>query len=120
MRDLHAAWFFVAVFSTGAVGLWGIALAALRRSPGRSFLLAARIASAAMLLQVAMGLALYADEVLRDQVPAFHVFYGMVILFTFAFAYIFRVHLERRPAVIWGVVLLFVMGLGVRAWMIAG
>ncbi len=120
MRDLHAAWFYVAVAATGLAGLWGLVLAAVRRRPGRSFTVAAWVAAAAMLAQVGMGLALYADEAWREAVPGFHVFYGMVILFVFAFAYIFRVQVERRPALVWGVLLLFVMGLGLRAWSIAG
>jgi hypothetical protein len=119
MRDLHAAWFCAAVISTGVVGLWGAALTVLRRRPGRAFLLAVSIASLAMLAQVAMGLILYADEALRARVPGLHVFYGMVILFVFAFAYIFRVQVARHPGLAWSVLLLFVMGLGLRAWMIA-
>ena len=43
-------------------------------------------------------------------------FYGFLILFTFAFAYIYRAQLDRRPALYYGLLLLFVMGLGIRAW----
>ena len=43
-------------------------------------------------------------------------FYGIVIAFTFAFAYIYRLQLEKRPELGYGVLLLFVMGLGLRAW----
>ena len=46
----------------------------------------------------------------------FHLFYGFVILFTFSFAYIYRTQMEKRPALAWGLLLLFVMGLGLRAW----
>lgn len=120
MRDLHATWWVVAVVAAGVVGLWGVVLTVARRRPGRAFVAATWAAVIAMLAQVAMGLILYSDDAGRDAVPGFHVFYGMVILFVFAFAYIFRIQIERRPALLWGILLLFVMGLGLRAWMIAG
>jgi len=65
-------------------------------------------------VQVTAGLILYAQG-LR---PAndFHVFYGIVIVVTFAFAYVYRAQLDRRPELGYGLVLLFVMGLGLRAW----
>ena len=43
-----------------------------------------------------------------------HIFYGVLVLFTFAFAYIYRATLRRRPALYIGLLLLFVMGLGIR------
>jgi hypothetical protein len=45
-----------------------------------------------------------------------HLFYGVVIVFTLAIAYVYRSQLARRPALSYGVLLLFVMGLGLRAW----
>ena len=47
---------------------------------------------------------------------AFHVFYGVVIAVTFALAYVYRAQLDRRPMLAYGLLLLFVMGLGLRAW----
>lgn len=114
MRDLHASWFYVAVISTGVVGLWGLGLALLKQRAGPVFRVFAGIATVAMLLQVAFGLITFGQG-LR---PAddFHLFYGFVILFTFAFAYIYRAQMDKRPALAWGLLLLFVMGLGLRAW----
>ena len=114
MATLHAHWFYVAVASTGLVGLWGVLLAALRRPPDRWFRMAAGAAVVAMLAQVGFGLILYAQGLRAGS--DFHMFYGFVILFVFAGAYIFRAQISRRPAVVWGLMLLFVMGLGLRAW----
>jgi hypothetical protein len=72
----------------------------------------------AILVQVGLGLGLYADEQWREVVDGFHVFYGVVILFTLAFAYIFRSQISRRPALWWGLIMLFVMGLAIRSWTI--
>lgn len=113
MTQFHANWFYVAVISTGLVGAVGVGLALAKRRPGRWFFWARGFAIATMLVQVAAGVYLYQ----QDRRPGgFHVFYGVVIAITFAFAYIYRAQLSRRPALGYGLLLLFVMGLGLRAW----
>jgi hypothetical protein len=110
----HEQWFYVAVVTTGLVGLWGLGLAIFKRPPGRAFGVAAGVAITVMLIQVAAGVLLYA----RGMRPGngFHVFYGIVIVMTFSIAYVYRAQLARRPALAYGILLLFVMGLGLRAW----
>lgn len=110
----HRNWFYVAVLVTGLVGLWGVGLAVLRRTPGRAFGIATGVAITVMLFQVGAGVILY----MRGLRPGngFHVFYGIVITVTFTLAYIYRAQLARRPALGYGILLLFVMGLGLRAW----
>lgn len=99
--------------ATGLVGLWGIGLAILRRRPGRAFNRAVGLAIAAMTGQVLLGLA--ALNLPDARLPGSqHIFYGVLVLFTFAFAYIYRTTLRRRPALYAGLLLLFVMGLGIR------
>ncbi len=110
----HAHWVWVAIVATGVVGLWGLGLAILRRKPGRAFGVAVAIATVAMLIQVAAGVSLYLYG-LRP-LNGFHVFYGILIAFTFSLAYVYRAQLAKRPALWYGVLLLFVMGLGFRAW----
>lgn len=110
----HLNWFYVAVAATGLVGLWGIGLAMFRRPPNRSFNTAVAIAVGLMLVQVVAGVILYASG--RRPGDSFHVFYGVVIAITFAIAYVYRAQLARRPALSYGLLLLFVMGLGIRAW----
>ena len=84
-----------------------------RRQPNRTFWVGVAIALAAVAVQVALGVYLVAAEDLTagDQ----HVFYGIVIAFVLAFAYIYRAQLARRPAFRYGLFLLFVMGLGLRS-----
>ncbi len=110
----HAHWVWVALAATGIVGVWGLGLAVLRRKPGRAFGIAVAFAVVAALIQVAAGVALYLYG-LRP-LNGFHVFYGMVIAVTFSLAYVYRSTLARRPALSYGLLLLFVMGLGFRAW----
>jgi hypothetical protein len=114
MEGFHAGWMWVAVVSNGIVGAYGVAMAALKRVPGRSFLVARAIAITAMLVQIGAGLVLWG----RGQRPGngFHVFYGVVIAVTLSIAYVYRPAMARKPALTYGLLLLFVMGLGLRAW----
>lgn len=110
----HQSWVYVALGATGLVGIWGLGLAALRRPPGRAFGIGAGIAIVAILIQVVAGTALYMYG-LRP-LNGFHVFYGVVIAVTLSLAYVYRAQLARHPALAYGLLLLFVMGLGFRAW----
>jgi len=118
MLTFHQSWFWVAVTSTGMVGLWGLALAVAGRPPPRAFVVARTAAIAAMLVQVGAGLVLWGQG--NRPGDGFHVFYGVLIVTSLSFAYIYRSQLERRPALGYGILLLFVMGLGIRAWTTVG
>jgi heme A synthase len=97
----------------GVVGLLGLVLAVMKREPGRSFAVGSTIASIALLTQVGMGLWVYVDQD-AEWAGNQHVFYGIVILFTFSFAYIYRAQLAKRAALSYGLLGLFMMGLGIR------
>jgi hypothetical protein len=111
----HQNWFWVSVVSTGLVGLWGLVLAILKRPPAGLFYAARLAAISAMLIQVGAGVWLYAVDGRRPG-NDFHIFYGVVIAATFSLAYVYRSQLGRKPALGYGLLLLFVMGLGLRAW----
>lgn len=112
MRSLHQYWGWAAVAVNFLVGMWGVVLAWRRKSPGRIFWSGVAAASATMVIQVGLGVALISSGTAQpgDQ----HVFYGIVIAFVLAFAYIYRAQLGRRPALYYGLTFLFVMGLGLR------
>ena len=114
----HQNWFWVAVISCGIVGLVGLVLALLKKTPPRAFSIAIGVAITAMLVQVGAGVYLYVNDVRPGD--SFHVFYGVVIVITFTLAYLYRSTMARRPALTYGILLLFVMGLGLRAWTNAG
>ncbi len=114
MRSFHATWAWVAVITTGLVGLWGLGLAVTKRAADRAFRIGWAVAYTAVAVQVALGLAMWGQG--KRPENEFHVFYGVTIIVTFAFSYVYRAQMERRPALAYGVMLLFVMGLGMRAW----
>ena len=85
---------------------------------GRVFWLAIGVAIAALLIQVVLGLgAMNLEEIDPGNQ---HVFYGVVISFTLAFAYIYRAQFRKRPALYYGLLMLFLMGLGLRGIMAFG
>lgn len=112
--DFHRTWFWVATYATGIVGAWGLVAAVVRRGPGRFFSYARSLAIAVMLIQVGAGVYLYMNDVQPGN--SLHVFYGVVVVITLVLAYLYRSTMARRPALTYGVLLLFVMGLGLQAW----
>ena len=118
MGEFHSLWGWVAVGLCGLAGLWGVGASAARKSPGKPFFWAVGVSVAAVLLQVGVGLA--AMNLEGTNPGNQHVFYGIVVSFTLAFAYIYRSQLGKRPALYYGLLMLFVMGLGIRGIMTFG
>jgi hypothetical protein len=111
--DVHRSFGWYAVWLMGGVGLWGLVLAIRKRDPGRSFWALFGLAVVGILTQVGMGTwALSVDGVDPGNQ---HVFYGVVIVFTLSFAYIYRAQLAKRPALSYAILALFLMGLAIRA-----
>ncbi len=111
--SFHRAWGWYAVGLMAFVGVWALALAITKRDPGRPFWIGFGIGTVGLVGQVSMGVwALTVDGVEPGNQ---HVFYGIVIMFTLAFAYIYRLQLAKRPALSYGLLALFLMGLAIRA-----
>ncbi len=117
VSSFHEVWGQVAAGIGGVVGIWGV-LISKRDTPPRVFYWAVGIAIVALLTQVVTGVVLMQSEGIDpgDQ----HVFYGVLIAVTFSFAYIYRAEFRKRPALYYGLLLLFTMGLGIRGIMTIG
>lgn len=102
---------WAAVWVCGASGLAALAYHFLRRPLDRVFRAVVGLAAAAMITQVGLGLVLFGQDF---EPGSIHMFYGIVILLTLTFVYIYREQYRRRPALYWGLTLLFMMGLGLR------
>jgi len=115
--SIHTTWGYVAVSVSGVVGLWGV-LMARRETVPRIFYWGVGVAIVALLAQVTLGVLTMSIE---DIDPGNqHVFYGVVVAVTFAFTYIYRAQFRKRPALYYGLLLLFTMGLGIRGIMTFG
>jgi hypothetical protein len=117
VSSFHELWGEIAAGISGAVGLWGVLMANRQQVP-RVFYWAVGLAIVGLLLQVILGVALLQIEELDpgDQ----HVFYGVLIAVAFSFTYIYRAQFRKRPALYYGLLLLFTMGLGIRGIMTFG
>ncbi|MGI9608676.1 MAG: hypothetical protein ACR2NL_00125, partial [Acidimicrobiia bacterium] len=103
MSSFHTTFGYFAAGFSGVVGLWGV-LMARRDRPPRVFFWAAGVATAFLLLQVVIGVLLTSQGFDPGNQ---HVFYGVVIAVTFTFAYIYRSQFRKRPALYYGLLLLF-------------
>lgn len=117
LGDIHRVWGWIAVGLSAAAGLFGIGLAIAKRPPGRWFRYMAAVAIVALIIQVLLGVGAMAAGTDPGNI---HLFYGVVVAFALAFAYIYRAQLAKRPALYWGLLLLFLMGLGIRGIMSFG
>ncbi len=110
MSEFHSTWGFVAAGISGVVGLWGVIMAR-REKPPKAFCYAVWIAIGALLAQIVIGVIVASGGVDPGNQ---HVFYGVVIAVTFSFVYIYRAQFRKRPALYYGLLLLFTMGLSIR------
>ena len=109
--SVHSWLGWAVVVACGLSGLVALGYHFSRRRPDAAFKSMVSVCVVGAILQVGLGLVLFA----RDMEPgSIHMFYGFVILLTLTFVYIYRVQFERRPALYWGLALLFMMGLGLR------
>lgn len=115
--SIHDAWGPIAAGISGLVGLWGVIMARRDVVP-KAFYWAVGVAIAGMLFQVALGVMTMSIDGIDPGNQ--HVFYGVVIAFTLAFAYIYRAQFRKRPSLYYGLLLLFMMGLSIRGIMTFG
>lgn len=117
LLDFHKSWAWVVVIGNGMAGLWALGanwLPALRTRALWWFTVAVE---AAIFVQVALGVGLVAGEKLHA--PKFHLFYGFVAIISVAIIYSYRSQLRRHRYLLYGLGGIFLMGLGVRAMLVA-
>lgn len=109
----HEIWGYIAIVANAVAGV--VALVAWRWKPlrGKWIWIVTIIAESALMLQVLIGTILVAS---KDYVaPRFHMFYGFVAFLTVGIAYQYRRQMRGRREMFYGLVGLFLMGLGIRA-----
>jgi hypothetical protein len=117
LLEIHKSWAWVVVIGNGLAGLWALGanwLPSLRTRALWWFTVAVEIA---IFVQVALGVGLVAGEKLHA--PKFHIFYGFVAIIAVGIIYSYRMQLRRHRYLLYGCGGLFLMGLGIRAMLVA-
>ena len=113
LLDFHEVWGYVAIVANGLAGLYALAAWRWKRLRGRPVWVATIAAEAAMMLQVVGGVLLVSVEDFEP--PRFHMFYGFVAFITVGLAYSYRYAMKGKMEMWYGLVGLFLMGVGIRA-----
>ena len=114
--DIHKYFGYVGIVLNALVGLYALAAWRWKQLRGRPLWIATIVAEVTILLQVLIGTIMVAgDEVYRETVPRFHMFYGFLIFVTVGLLYQYRDQMKGRQELLYGLGGLFIMGLGIRA-----
>ena len=114
----HQVWGYVAIAMNAIAGIIGLIAWRWKQARGKYVWICTIVAEAALMLQVLVGTILVAS---KDYVaPRFHMFYGFVAFLTVGIAYQYRRQMRGRREMFYGLVGLFLMGLGIRAVLQAG
>lgn len=115
LLHFHEVWAYVAIVANAAAGVVLLVCWRVTRWRGRWMWIPTIAAEAAMMLQVLVGVVLVASD--QYVAPRFHMFYGFVAFLTVGIAYSYRQQMRGRRELFYGLVGLFIMGLGIRAIM---
>lgn len=118
MNNFSAEWPLISIWVAGTSGL---ILIAIYISKSERFDNIAKylvnLSVATILIQTAGELLLFSEII---EPGSFHLFYKVVVLFTLTFLYVYRSEMNKNYLLYWGIALLFIMGLEIRAIMTLG
>ena len=118
MNNISAEWPLISIWVAGISGL--ILIAIYISKSGRFDNIAKYLVNfsvATILIHTAGELLLFSEII---EPGSFHLFYKVVVLFTLTFLYVYRSEMNKNYLLYWGIALLFIMGLEIRAIMTLG
>lgn len=118
INNFHGVWAIISIWTAGISGVVLIGIYISRSAKYEkigTYLINLSIST--ILIQTAGGLILYSQKI---DPGSFHLFYGVVVLFTLTFLYVYRSEMNKNYYLYWGLALLFLMGLEIRAIMTLG
>jgi len=117
LRDIHEGLAWVMVVGNGLAGAWALAAHRADVLRGRALWWFTALVQVVIAVQVTLGVSLVAGQ---DIEPLqFHLFYGFVALITVGIVYSYRQSLRPHRHLLYGFAGLFLMGLGIRAMIVA-
>jgi hypothetical protein len=117
LRDLHEGMAWVMVIGNGMAGIWALGAHKVTELRGRALWWFTALVQVAIAVQVTMGVGLVAGQGVDP--PQFHLFYGFVALITVGIVYSYRQSLRAHRHLLYGCSGLFLLGLGIRAMLVA-
>ncbi len=122
LRTIHMGLSQTAILYFAALGLWALFYRVRSRPLDGSWYGAGVIAWLLMVLQLVSGFALYSQGLgVALPRPAVHILYGVVSVVTppSAYAYLGKIENENAKSVVFALVSFFLMGVVIRARMVA-
>ena len=114
LLDFHKVWAYVAITANALAGIVCLIAWKVRAWRERRWIWVVTIAAeSAMMLQVVVGVTLVASD--EYVAPRFHMFYGFLAFLTVGIALSYRKQMRGLRELFYGLVGLFIMGLGIRA-----
>jgi hypothetical protein len=113
--QFHSKWGYVAIALNALAGIYALVAYQWRQFRSKYVWWATIVAEVALMLQVLVGAILVASK--DYEAPRFHMFYGFVAFITVGLAYSYRGAMRGRRELLYGLVGLFLMGVGIRAVM---
>jgi len=117
LLGFHQGWAWVVIVGNGLAGLWALAAHRVPSLRTRALWWFTGGAEVAVAVQVATGVAMVTANHARP-VP-FHPFYGYVAVVVIGFLFAYRSQLWRRRYQLYGWGGLFLMGVAIRALLVA-
>ena len=105
------------VIGNGLAGLWALGAHWLPSLRTRALWWFTVFVEGAVFVQVALGVGLMAGQDIDP--PQFHLFYGFIAIIAVGIIYSYRQQLRSRLYLLYGGGGLFIMGLGIRAMLVA-
>ena len=117
LLDAHTSLAWFVVVGNGLAGLWALAAHWIEALRVKALWTFTAVVEVSIFVQVALGVAtMNLDDV---EAPQFHLFYGFVAIVAVGLIYSYRNHLKSRLYLLYGGGGLFLMGLGIRAMLLA-
>lgn len=113
LRDFHNGFGYVAIVANALAGVVALVAWRVGRLRGRWVWIVTIGAEVMMLVEVVVGVILVSSD--EYVVARIHTFYGFLAFLTIGLAYQYRDSMRGRTELFYGLVGLFIMGLGIRA-----
>ncbi len=117
LYNFHETFALFVVISNGVMGIWATAAHWVKQLRGKPMWWGVIVAQVSIFIQVIAGVAMVAQH--KVKVEQFHMFYGFVALAAVGIIYSYRSQMQHKIYLLYGGGSFFLMGLGIRAMLLA-